>query len=105
MSYKPKEKIGVGGIEVWPRAKQLLARVVDSNRLSYGPMSRRFEAGFARAHGCRFGVFCNSGTSALHMAVAALKEKYRWKDGDEVLVPAQTFVATANVVLHNNLTP
>ncbi len=35
----------------------------------------------------------------------ALKETHGWKDGDEVLVPSVTFVATANVVLHNNLQP
>ena len=56
-------------------------------------------------HGCRFGVLSNSGTSALHVAVAALKEIHGWADGDEVIVPAVTFVATINVVIHNNLTP
>jgi dTDP-4-amino-4,6-dideoxygalactose transaminase len=68
-------------------------------------MSRRFEARFAKAHGCEFGVFCNSGTSALHIALAAIKEKRGFRDGDEVLVPAVTFVATANIVIHNGLKP
>jgi dTDP-4-amino-4,6-dideoxygalactose transaminase len=39
------------------------------------------------------------------MALATLKERYNYKDGDEVLVPAITFIATSNVVLQNNLTP
>ncbi|MDQ3244073.1 MAG: DegT/DnrJ/EryC1/StrS family aminotransferase, partial [Gemmatimonadota bacterium] len=56
-------------------------------------------------HGCRFGLMCNSGTSALQIAIAALKETHGWADGDEVLVPALTFVATSNVVLYNNLIP
>ena len=47
----------------------------------------------------------NSGTSALQVGLAALKEKFSWKDGDEVLVPALTFVASLNVILQNNLTP
>ena len=47
----------------------------------------------------------NSGTSALQVALAALKERYGWKDGDRVLVPALTFVASLNVVLSNRLTP
>jgi len=34
-----------------------------------------------------------------------LKELHGWKDGDEVLVPSVTFVATVNVVLQNHLTP
>jgi CDP-6-deoxy-D-xylo-4-hexulose-3-dehydrase len=95
----------VGGLELGAREKAYLKRVIDANRVSYGPFSRRFERSFARAHGCAHGVFCNSGTSALHVAVQALKERHGWKDGDEVLVPSVTFVATANVVLHNRLTP
>lgn len=47
----------------------------------------------------------NSGTDALRIGLAALKLKYKWKDGDEVLVPAVTFVATANIVIQNNLKP
>jgi dTDP-4-amino-4,6-dideoxygalactose transaminase len=50
-------------------------------------------------------VFCNSGTSALQIALAALKEVYGYQDGDEVLVPATTFIATSNVVIQNGLKP
>jgi perosamine synthetase len=50
-------------------------------------------------------VFCNSGTSALQIALAALKERHGYEDGTEVLVPAITFIATSNVVLQNGLTP
>ena len=39
------------------------------------------------------------------MGLAALKEKYAWEDGDEVIVPALTFVATANIVIYNNMKP
>lgn len=104
-SFIPKEQIGVGGLSIGPREKKYLAEVVRSNRLSYGPMTQRFEREWASAHDCRFAVFCNSGTSALHIALAALKEEYGWKDGDEVLVPSITFVATANIVLHNGMRP
>lgn len=95
----------VGDFKIGPRGKKYLSQVVRSNRISYGPFSRRFEESFARAHGCRFAAFCNSGTSALHVALAALKEKYGWTDEDEVLVPAVTFVATSNIVLHNRMRP
>jgi len=105
MNAASRDRIGVGNITIGPKEKKYIARVLDSGRLSYGPMTRRFEAGFSRAHGCRFGVFCNSGTSALHIALAALKEMHGWKDGDEVLVPSVTFVATANIVLHNRMRP
>lgn len=102
---KTTHQIGVGGLALGPRERKYLARVIKSNRLSYGPMSRRFERGWAKAHECKFAVFCNSGTSALHIALAALKEKHGWADGDEVLVPSVTFVATSNIVLHNRMTP
>jgi perosamine synthetase len=97
--------IEVGTFTTTPRARQLVNEVLDSDRLSYGPMTRRFEAEFARLHGCRFGIMSNSGTSALQIALQAMKELHGWADGDEVLVPAVTFVATANIVLHNRMTP
>lgn len=102
---KPRRQLGVGALKLGPREKKYLGQVIASNRLSYGPFSQRFEKEFAAAHESRFAVFCNSGTSALHIALAALKEKHGWKDGDEVLVPSVTFVATANIVLHNRMTP
>jgi perosamine synthetase len=73
--------------------------------LSYGPFSREYERVLARIHGCDYGVASNSGASALHVALAALMEHDGWAAGDEVIVPAVTFVATANVVLQLNLRP
>ncbi len=98
-------QIGVGGFRISDRAKELVMQVLDSNRITAGPMMERFEAEIAAIHGCRFGLMCNSGTGALQIALAALKEVHGWQDGDEVLVPALTFVATSNVVLYNNLKP
>src|SRR6187431_353926 len=100
-----RPQIGIGGCRVSERAKQLVMEVLDSNRLSAGPMIDRFEREIAGLHSRRFGLFTNSGTSALQIALAALKERYGWQDGDEVLVPALTFVATSNVVLYNGLKP
>lgn len=97
--------VTVGDFKAGPKEKEYVNKVLDSGRLSYGPFSKAFEQAWAQAHDSKYAVFCNSGTSALHIAVQALKEKYGWQDGDEVLVPATTFVATANVVIHNNLTP
>jgi dTDP-4-amino-4,6-dideoxygalactose transaminase len=98
-------QIGVGGLLISDYEKALVNEVLNSNRLTYGPMSKRFEREFASAHGCRFGLFMNSGTSALHIALAALKSRRCWSDGDEVIVPAVTFVATSNIVLHNGMKP
>lgn len=98
-------RVGVGTFTTTPRMRALVNQVLDSNRLSYGPMSRELEGRFAAAHGCRYGVLSNSGTSSLQVALQALKELGGWQDGDEVIVPAVTFVATVNVVLHNRLRP
>ncbi|MBI4437184.1 MAG: DegT/DnrJ/EryC1/StrS family aminotransferase [Candidatus Omnitrophica bacterium] len=103
--YHPKKQIGVGGIHLGGKERRYLNEVIKSNRLSYGPFSQKLEKHFAELHDCRYAVFCNSGTSALHISLAALKEKYRWSDGDEVIVPAVTFVATSNIVLHNHMRP
>lgn len=97
--------VTVGELRLGSKEREYLAAVIDSNRLSYGPWTQKFEADFATMHDSRYAIFCNSGTSALHIAVAALKELYGWEDGDEVIVPSITFVATVNVVLHNRLTP
>ncbi len=98
-------QIGVGTVEITPLQRRYVADVLRTARLSYGPFSQAFERRFARLHARRFAVFCNSGTSALQVAVDALRERHGWKPGDEVLVPAATFIATANVVLMAGLTP
>ncbi len=105
MEYKPKHPIGSAGFKFGAKEKKYLADVIKSGRLSYGPWSKKFEDIFAKEHGAKFAVFSNSGTSALHMALAAMKEKYQWKDGDEVIVPAVTFIATSNIVIYNNMRP
>ncbi len=100
-----RQQIGVGGFRTSARAKELVMQVLDSNRITSGPMMSRFETEISGLHGCRFGLMSNSGTSALQIALAALKETHGWADGDEVIVPALTFVATANVVLYNSMVP
>jgi len=98
-------KIGVGDWVCTPRERELVTEVLDSGRLSYGPKSRELERKFADIHGSKYAVLSNSGTSSLHVAVQALKELHGWKDGDMIAIPSVTFVATANVLLHNNLLP
>jgi len=103
--FQPREQIGVGAVRISAAEKAYVQQVLDSNRLSYGPFSRRLERDFAGAHDSEHCVLTNSGTSSLQIAVAALKEKHRWQDGDEILCPATSFVATSNVILQNRLMP
>jgi len=60
-----------------------------------------FEERFARFCGGRYGVATNSGTTALHLALAALGVGR----GDEVIIPTFTMIATANVVEYTGAKP
>lgn len=66
--------------------------VLRSDYLTTGPAIARFEGAIADAVGAEWAVTVTSGTAALHAACAALGVG----PGDEVIVPAMTFVATAN---------
>ncbi len=100
-----KENLGVGCFEPTAQAEANVLKVLRSGRLTYGPFIQSFERRFAKAHDSKFAVMVNSGTSALRIAFACLKEVEKWKDGDEVLIPSITFVATVNTVISNGLKP
>ena len=68
--------------------------MLDSGYLTMGPKVAEFEAELAGACEVPHAVAVSSGTAALHLAVLALGIG----PGDEVIVPAYTFPATANVV-------
>jgi perosamine synthetase len=71
-----------------------IAEVLESGQLTMGPKVVEFEEELARACEVDHAVAVSSGTAALHLAVLALE----LGPGDEVIVPAYTFPATANVV-------
>ena len=71
-----------------------LAKVVASGQLTMGPKVAEFERAIAAACGTANAVAVSSGTAALHLAMLALGIG----PGDEVIVPAYTFPATANAV-------
>ena len=68
---------------------------------TFGNYLKDFEREFAEYVGCKYGIAVNSGTSALHLAVAAANIQ----EGDEVLVSASTNIATALAALHNGAIP
>ena len=71
-----------------------VADVLASGMLTMGPKVSEFERALAGACGTAEAVVVSSGTAALHLALMALGIG----DGDEVIVPAYTFPATANAV-------
>ncbi|MBA2359055.1 MAG: DegT/DnrJ/EryC1/StrS family aminotransferase [Actinobacteria bacterium] len=72
-----------------------VAEVLESGQLTMGPKVVEFEEAIARACGVEHAAAVSSGTAALHLALLALGIG----EGDEVIVPAYTFPATANVAL------
>lgn len=82
----------VTGEAEWAATKQCF----DSGWLTSGPKVREFEQLFAKRHQVKHALAVTSATTALHLALVALGVG----PGDEVVVPAFTWVSTANVVLH-----
>jgi dTDP-4-amino-4,6-dideoxygalactose transaminase len=80
--------------DVGERELAAVAEVLASGQLTMGPLVGRFEEALARAVGTADAVAVSSGTAALHLAMLALGVGR----GDEVIVPADTFPATANAV-------
>ena len=72
-----------------------------SDWLTTGPRVGQFEKAFARFCGAAEGVAVNSGTAALHAAMRAVGIG----PGDEVIVPAITFAASANAAIYEGGTP
>jgi perosamine synthetase len=80
-----------------------VADVLRSGNLTQltGDSVAAFEEAFADWHGAKHCVATNSGTAAIHLALAALDVGY----SDEVIVPAHTFIASATPILHQRAVP
>lgn len=99
-----KNKIPFGTITITDLSKKLVNEALDAKRISSGKLVREFEKQFASLHGVNEAVAVSSGTDALACALAVLYD-YGAKRGDEVIVPALSFVATGNAILHAGFTP
>ncbi len=78
-----------------------VSEVVRSGWLTTGPKTFEFERKFAEYVGARNAVALSSGTAALHLAMVGIG----LQAGDEVLVPANTFTATGEVVTYSGARP
>jgi dTDP-4-amino-4,6-dideoxygalactose transaminase len=76
-------------------------RVLRSRWLSTGPVTERFERAFSEYLGGGYATAVSNGTAALHLALASLGIE----EGDEVVLPSLTFVATANAVFYVGARP
>ena len=84
-----------GFTRLWPLVEHNLQRVFDSGKFSHGAQVAEWEEALAAHTGARYAVAVNSGTDALVLLLRACG----LRPGDEVLVPAYSFFATASSVV------
>jgi perosamine synthetase len=95
-------KIPVCAPKIDERDVELVAECVRSTWISgTSEYVTEFEEKFAQYCNCKYGVATNSGTTALHLALATLNIK----KGDEVIIPTFTMIATANAVTYTGAKP
>lgn len=99
-----KLTIPFGTITITETAKRLINESLDAKRISCGKLVREFEDRFAALVGVSEAVAVSTGTDADILALAVLHD-FGAKRGDEVIVPALSFVATGNAVVHAGFTP
>ncbi|MFW1858330.1 DegT/DnrJ/EryC1/StrS family aminotransferase [Acinetobacter defluvii] len=85
--------------------KNACHRVIDSGWYIDGQALERFEKNFANYCGTSFAIGVANGLDALILILRAWKELGKLNDGDEVLVPANTYIASILAITANNLTP
>lgn len=78
-----------------------VVRVMESGRIAFGPEMTAFEAEFARYHDVPDAVMVNSGTSGLMVSLLAAGVG----PGDEVILPALTFLGSVNAILATGAVP
>lgn len=80
-------------------------RVTDSGWYLQGNENKRFEERYAKYIGTKYCVGVANGLQALELMIRACKMLYQWNDGDEIIVQANTYIATILSVSQNNLKP
>lgn len=85
--------------------KQAASEVIDSGWYLLGERVKRFEANLARHTGVPHAVGVGNGLDALRLIMQAYIELGIMKEGDEVIVPANTYIASILAITHNRLKP
>lgn len=94
-------RIPLADINLGEDEEAAVLAVLRSGWLTMGQVTSEFEAAFAELTGVAHAIAVTNCTAALHLAGLALG----WSEGDEVIVPSLTFVATANAVRYTGATP
>jgi dTDP-4-amino-4,6-dideoxygalactose transaminase len=96
-----KDVTALHGAEI----QEAVARVVQSGYYLQGPENQRFEADYADYIGSKYGVGCGNGLDALIWIYRAYIELGVMQPGDEVIVPANTYIASILALTENGLVP
>src|SRR3989338_8934665 len=97
-------KYSFGNFHIGSRSRELIQKCLDKNWVSGGEQVKRFEDLFQKTFGYQQAISTSSGTTACFTTLAALHDwGATW--GDEVIVPALSFVATSNAVLAAGFKP
>jgi len=97
-------KIPFGTISITQESRDLINKALDAGRVSNGKYVREFEELFAKLTGTKEAVALSSGADADALALAVLYD-FGAKRGDEIIIPALSFVATGNAVLQAGFIP
>ncbi|HEC69177.1 MAG TPA: DegT/DnrJ/EryC1/StrS family aminotransferase [Candidatus Omnitrophica bacterium] len=97
-------KFPFGTISITEESKKIIKNILNSQRLSAGKYVRKFEEAFSESLGVREAVAVSSGTDAVALSLACLYD-FGATRGDEVILPALTFIGTANAVLQAGFKP
>lgn len=84
---------------------QAFERVVDSGWYIIGNEVKKFETDFAKYCGTKYAIGVANGLDALILIIKAYKELGIFNEGDEIIVPANTYIASILAISANNLTP
>lgn len=99
-----KMRIPFGAVSISHKSRDLVNGCLERGRISGGALVREFEERMASLLGVRETVAVSSGTDADTLALAALHD-FGARRGDEIILPALTYVATAHAVIHAGFKP
>lgn len=84
---------------------EAVLRVSDSGWYLQGNENKIFEENYAKYIGTKYCIGVANGLQALELMIRACKILYKWNDGDEIIVQANTYIATILSISQNNLKP
>jgi len=101
MTHKSENSVPFFEPWITKEDKKAVIGALSSTLLTDGPKLREFESAFAKFTGAKYAIGVSNATSALHLSI----KSFGIGNGDEVIIPDMTFVATANAVVLSGAVP